>query len=169
MPSAIPPPCPEHYLWPPATKNRCKKDERKQATNYQKSTNNLIKNEKKSLKSDPCETPVPPRPFPKCTPGAPGTPGQKKIGKPWFVDRPSAPKRGLVLGHCWFKNGKNVTKGAPRKHLEKGPYLEGAKTLKLTIVTHFHVFLPGPGATKKEPQWQPKYIEIASKDIKSEL
>ena len=50
MSSAIPPSCPEHYVWSAAAKNRCKKDERKQATNCHKSKKNLIQNDHKSLK-----------------------------------------------------------------------------------------------------------------------
>ena len=54
------------------------------------------------------------------------------------------------------KSEKNVKKKNPGKGLEKGPCQEGAKPLKVMIVTHFHLFFKRPWASKKEPKWELK-------------
>ena len=45
-----------------------------------------------------------------------------------------------------------MKKGAPRKHLEKGPYPGGAQTLYLKTVSQFELFFLGPWALKKKPK-----------------
>ena len=59
--------------------------------------------------------------------------------------------------------GKNVKKGAPRKHLEKDPYPEGTQPSDLTTLTHFELILLGPGVPKKESKWEPKWSKMAPK------
>ena len=57
------------------------------------------------------------------------------------------------------KSEKSVKKRSPGKGLEKGPCLEGAKPLKVTIVTHFQLFCKRPWAPKKEPKWELKWYQ----------
>ena len=57
------------------------------------------------------------------------------------------------------KNDKSVKKEGPGKGLEKEPCLEGAKPLKVTIVTHFQLFFKMPRAPKKESKWKLKWYQ----------
>ena len=55
------------------------------------------------------------------------------------------------------KNKKSVKKRSPGKGLEKEPCLEGAKPLKVMIVTHFHLFFKRPWASKEDHKWELKW------------
>ena len=68
--------------------------------------------------------------------GALGAPNGILVLKPQFVGRPLGPHGRPVWAHFRSKSQKkNVKKGAARKHLEKGPYPEGAQPSDLTTHT----------------------------------
>ena len=56
------------------------------------------------------------------------------------------------------KNEKCVKKRSPGKGLEKGPCLEGAKPLKVTIVTHFQLLFRMARAFQKGAKMGAKMI-----------
>ena len=57
------------------------------------------------------------------------------------------------------KSETSVKKRSPGKGLEKGPCLEGATPLKVTMVIHFQLFCKRPWAPKKEPKWELKWYQ----------